>query len=283
MNEFDVGYCKDWIGKQETCSDVLNPWPAQALASTLDRLNIELLPGDSLPPLWHWIYFLSTPNISETGYDGHAAKGGFVPPVPLPRRMWAGGRLMFTRLLKIGEQVERRSTIKNLSFKQGRTGRLAFVVVEHEYHGSEGGCIVEEHDIVYRESPLADAAKPAPQFAPARAEWARSILPSPLLLFRYSALTFNGHRIHYDREFCVEEGYSGLVVHAPLTATLLASLVEESLPDKSIKQFNFRAVSPLVDTHAYTINAAMQGDKVLAWALNHAGELAITAELELTG
>lgn len=153
--------------------------------------------------------------MSELGYDGHSAKGGFLPPVALPRRMWAGGQLQFLTPLTIGVKVQRRSTIADISFKQRGTGSLAFVVVQHEITGSNDGHILEEHNIVYREPAHPDAPLPKPFSAPSDAQWSRIIQPSEVLLFRYSALTFNGHRIHYDRSFCTEqEGYDGLVVPA---------------------------------------------------------------------
>ena len=222
----DIAELKAWTGRQEVREDVVTPVPVAALAATLDRDDPAPAPGTPLPPLWHWLYFLPLHRQSELGPDGHAKRGGFLPPVPLPRRMWAGGRFDFRRPLRVGDAIRRTSTIADVGLKEGRTGPLVFVLVRHEVATGEGVALVEEHDIVYRDLPEPGEAAPAPRPARADAAWRRDIHPDDVLLFRYSALTFNGHRIHYDRRYVTEvEGYPGLIVHGPLLATLLVDLL----------------------------------------------------------
>jgi 3-methylfumaryl-CoA hydratase len=277
MTQLDIDHLRQWIGREETMHDVVEPWGAAAMAATLDH---EKPPGkgDALPPGWHWMLFLPHARQSELGPDGHPKRGGFLPPVPLPRRMWAGGRLRFHAPLRIGEKVSRISRIDKVDLKQGKGGALVFVVVKHRIEGPGGLALEEEHDVVYREAPVRGAKPPAPPEAPKGAEWSRSIHPDPVLLFRYSALTFNGHRIHYDRSYCAEvEGYPGLIVHGPLIATLLLDLFFERVPGERIRRFSFRAVSPLFDTAPFTVSAA--GSRV--WATNPTGGLAMEAEAEV--
>jgi 3-methylfumaryl-CoA hydratase len=276
----DTQQITDWIGQTELARDTVSVWPALALSQALDHNDAPSL-GAKLPPLWHWLYFLPTHKANELGYDGHARLGGFLPPVPLPRRMWAGGRLRFERLLRMGENAERESRIADISFKTGRSGSLAFVLVRHTINGDQGGRIVEEHDIVYRAAPVEGSATPPPLPAPAQAQWTREINPDPVLLFRYSALTFNGHRIHYDRDFCRSEAYPGLVVHGPLIATLLLDLLHQKLPDAHVSEFSFKAVSPLFDIHSFSLHGRTDGAHATLWALNHQGELAMSASAKL--
>src|SRR5258706_5291592 len=192
---------KQWIGRIETRSDQVTATPVAALSATLDRDDPLPRDGDPLPPIWHWLYFLPIHRQSEIGPDGHAKRGGFLPPVPLPRRMWAGSRLEFHHPLRVGDDITRSSTIAHVSFKEGRTGTLVFVLVLHEVTKPQGLAISEEHDIVYREHPQPGDPTPEPAKAPGDHAWERAIHPDDVLLFRYSALTFNGHRIHYDRRY----------------------------------------------------------------------------------
>jgi 3-methylfumaryl-CoA hydratase len=237
---------KDWIGRAETRHDVVTAAPLEALAALLDRDDAPPRKGDAAPPLAHWLYFLPAYRQSDVGDDGHALKGAFLPPVPLPRRMWAGSRLEFARALKVGAEVSRQSSIKDVVLKQGRSGPLVFVTVRHEVSDALGAVLTDEHDIVFRgESPLA----PPPVAAPEGETWRREIRPDPVLLFRYSAVTFNSHRIHYDQPYSTNvEGYPGLVVHGPLIATLLADLLRRNRPSVTLKRFSFRALKPLYDT-----------------------------------
>ena len=277
---FDDSLLQQWVGKTETVSARVNAVTANALAATLDRPD-QFDAGAGLPPLWHWAYFWHAAPQSELGPDGHPQRGGFLPPAPLPRRMWAGGRLTFSRPLQVEGEATRSSQVKSVSSKQGATGPLVFVTVRHELAQEGAVCVSEEHDIVYREMPQPGAAAPAPKMAPAEAAWERRIVPDPVLLFRYSALTFNGHRIHYDRSYVTEvEGYPGLIVHGPLIATLLVDLVQRNLPQARIASFSFRAVGPLFDIEPFTVCGSPDPDgrTVRLWAKNIRGELAMQAE-----
>ena len=224
---------KDWIGRSEEVSDIATATPYAALSATFDRPAERPAVGTPLPALWHWLYFLPLHRQSEIGPDGHARRGGFLPPVPLPRRMWAGSQFEFHQPLAIGDAMTRTSTIHDVSEKTGRTGPLVFVKVRHEIRraGEAEIALTEFHDIVYREAPKPDDVAPPPKAAPASSTWEKQWVPDDVLLFRYSALTFNGHRIHYDRKYVTEvEGYPGLVVHGPMIATLLLDLLRHQLP-----------------------------------------------------
>jgi 3-methylfumaryl-CoA hydratase len=282
----DLSHLKSWIGRTEERSDTITSAPPAMLSATLDREERPWLAGDALPELWHWLYFLPQHPQREIAPDGHPRRGGFLPPVPLPRRMWAGGRLEFHEPLAIGDSVLRTSTIADVSEKSGRSGSLVFVRVRHEIAheaaGRSGAALTEEHDIVYRDPPRADAPAPTPQRAPTDETFARTIEPSPVLLFRYSALTFNGHRIHYDRTYCIEEeGYPGLVVHGPLIATLLVDLLHRQLPKARLRRFAFKAVRPIFDIAPFQVCGRVDGHTVRLWARDHEGWLAMEAGAEL--
>jgi len=270
---------EQWIGRSESSTDLVTAAPIAALAATLDRDDPPPQSGDAVPPLWHWLYFLPVHRQSELGPDGHAKRGGFLPPVPLPRRMWAGGRLDFFHPLRIGESITRVSRILSVKTKQGRTGPLVFVVVRHEISNPQGLAIAEEQDLVYRDLPQPGELPQSPPPAPANAAWQRTIHPDDVLLFRYSALTLNGHRIHYDRRYATDiEGYPGLVVHGPLLATLLLDLLQQSLPKAQVKRFEFRAVSPLFDVSPFQVCGDPESDgAVHLWAQTSAAGLAMDA------
>lgn len=237
MSEFD-----DWVGRSQSVTDVLEPARSNALSVALGGEG-NLKAGDPLPLLHHWLYFWDVKPPAGLGVDGHPAKGGFLPPVPLPRRMWAGGRLTFHKPLLVGAEVTRTSTICGVKEKTGRSGRLVFVTVRHDLDAGEGIAISEEQDLVYREPAAGTLPEPVAAPAPAVA-WLEDVNPDPVLLFRYSALTMNGHRIHYDRPYALgEESYPGLVVHGPLQATLLIQLAARNL-DVPITGFEFRGQQP---------------------------------------
>lgn len=241
----------DWIGREEHRTDRIDLRQAQALAATLDIDPATLASGDELPPLWHWVYFTPVARQSELGPDGHPRRGGFLPPVTLPNRMWAGSRLRFHAPLRIDEQSARRSCIIRCERKSGRHGELVFVTVHHAISGSAGLAVEEEHDIVYRQASPRGLPPPG-EPAPASAEFRRPLVADSVLLFRYSALTFNGHRIHYDHPYTTgEEGYPGLVVHGPLAATLLLESFRQASPGRRILSYAFRAVGPLFDGQAF--------------------------------
>lgn len=279
----DIAHLQSWIGRAEWRDDELTLQPVAALSAVLDRDDPPPKAGDPLPPLWHWLYFLPTARQSELGDDGHARRGGFLPPVPLERRMWAGSRLEFLRPLRLGARVARRSRIARVDHKQGRAGPLVFVQVEHEIADAEGAALREVHDIVYRDKP-AGSTDITGAAAPQDHAWRREIRPDPVLLFRYSALTFNGHRIHYDHPYVTRvEQYPGLVVHGPLIATLLLDLLRRERPDAVVRRFSFRAVSPLFDTGPFHIYGKPDdaGGTVKLWAAAADGRLAMEAAAEL--
>lgn len=271
-----------WIGRQEVVQDLISATPVKALNATLDHAAMDVSVGTTLPPLWHWMYFLPLHRQSEIGADGHAKRGGFLPPVPLPRRMWAGSQFEFRKPVRVGDSVERMSTIANVTEKEGRTGKLVFVKVRHEVrcNGQADPAIVEFHDIVYREAKQATDLEPPPVAAPLGAAWQREIVPDDVLLFRYSALTFNGHRIHYDRKYVTEvEGYPGLIVHGPLIATLLMDQIRREMPNANVATFSFKAVRPTFDLNPFRVNGAPQGDgkTIKLWAQDHEGYLTMDA------
>ena len=275
-----------WIGKTETVTDSVTATPYAALSATLDRAPERPPAGTALPPLWHWLYFLPLYRQSEVGPDGHAKRGGFLPPVPLPRRMWAGSQFEFNRPLRVGDRISRVSTIADVTEKSGRTGPLLFVKVRHEIRANDDAspAIVEFHDIVYREAPKPDEATPPPKAAPSQGSWLRHWIPDDVLLFRYSALTFNGHRIHYDRKYVTEvEGYPGLIVHGPLIATLLLDLLRTERPDAVVRRYEFRAVRPLFDINAFDVcgEPSEDGKSVRLWAKDHEGWLAMDATAQI--
>ncbi len=294
-----------WIGRSETARDTVSPTPVKALAATLDHPAAPVETGTALPPLWHWLSFLPLHRQSELGADGHARRGGFLPPVPLPRRMWAGSQFEFRAPIRVGDRLLRTSTIASVSEKTGRSGRLVFVKVRHELccNGAAEPALVEFHDIVYRDAKHPGDVEPPPQPAPDGAAWQREIVPDDVLLFRYSALTFNGHRIHYDRRYATEvEGYPGLVVHGPLIATLLLDLLRRERPDAEVTAFRFMAVRPTFDLHPFRVCGAMpgapqavappatgrppnggraDGNTVRLWAQDHEGWLTMDATAAL--
>jgi 3-methylfumaryl-CoA hydratase len=265
----------DWIGKTETRSDIATAGPVVALSATLDREDPPPQPGDPLPLLWHWLFFLDRHRASELGPDGHARRGGLLPPIPLPRRMWAGSRFEFHHPLRMGDKITRETRVIDIKEKSGRSGPLVFVLVRHEISTSAGLAIAEEHDIVYRDH----GSGGQPQPAPGDALWERTIQADDVLLFRYSALTFNAHRIHYDRRYATEvEGYPGLVVHGPLIATLLMDLLRRNQPAANVTRFSFRAVSPLFDTAPFMVCGKPDGETIQLWARDAGGHLAMSAE-----
>lgn len=279
-DHFDLALLQQWVGKRDTVHDVVRPEAVAALAATLDAPPV----ATALPPLWHWINFWAIAPHAQLGDDGHPQRGGFLPPVPLPRRMWAGGRLRFHAPLQVGHAIERTSTIGAVTDKRGASGHLVFVTVQHEIRQDGQLAISEEHDIVYRDMPAPGSASAAPKAAPADWQWADTITPDPVLLFRYSALTFNGHRIHYDRPYVTAvEGYPGLVVHGPLIATLLLQALQRALPTAQVAEFSFRAVAPLFDTAPFQVcgKLAADGLSVKLWAQNQHGQLAMQADAVL--
>lgn len=284
MSKIDIDHLRQWIGRTETRDERIAPFPSNALAATLNRDDATYEDGTPLPPLWHWLHFLPVFKMSDTNYDGHAALGGFLPPVPLPRRMWAGSRLKFLAPMRIGQVLQKKSEVVSVSHKTGRSGNLVFVTVRHSLWDGEVQGVDEEHDIVYREAPRQDARVITPPAAPDAWDFSRDIVPDPVLLFRYSALTFNGHRIHYDQPFCTTtEGYEGLVVHGPLLATLLLDLLRREKPKAVVTDFRFRAMSTVFDTAPFSVHGAATSapEEYRLWARRHDGALAMDATAKI--
>ena len=276
---------RDWIGRSETVTDTITPTPYAALSATFDRDAERPSAGTPLPALWHWLYFLPLHKRSDIGPDGHAKRGGFLPPVPLPRRMWAGSQFEFHAPIRVGDTIIRTSTIHDVTEKTGRTGPLVFVKVRHEIRraGEEAKALTEFHDIVYREAPKAGDVAPAPVVAPTASAWERKWTPDDVLLFRYSALTFNGHRIHYDRKYVTEvEGYPGLVVHGPMLATLMLDLLRYERPDAVVTRYEFKAMRPVFDIHPFWVCGEPQADgkTVKLWVRDHEGAQNMVATAE---
>ncbi len=284
MQNESVDQFQDWIGRQQSASSILTLAPMEGMAATLDRESCSFALGDALPPLWHWLYFLESAKQSALAEDGHTERGDFLPPIQLPRRMWAGSRLQFLRPLRAGESLQRRSTIKSIKLKNGRSGNLAFVCVEHEISDSSGIALLEEHDIVYRDKPAGNVSAQPPREADASHDYTRAVAPDPVLLFRYSALTFNGHRIHYDRAYANEvESYPGLVVHGPLLATYLLELFADNHPAATVSRFSFKAVKPVFDTGPFQVcgNKPDKEGNVTLWIADSDGNLCMEAQAQL--
>lgn len=277
----DIAHLEQWVGKSETYEELIAPFPSNAFAASLNRDDPIYTDNTPLPPLWHWLHFLQIFKLSDAGYDGHAALGGFLPPVPLPRRMWAGSRLRFHSPMCIGRMLTKVSTIKSVTAKKGRSGQLAFVTVQHQIFDGDTLGIDEEHDIVYREEQSTNAPTPEPSNAPENSCFSRNIDPDPVLLFRYSALTFNGHRIHYDQPFCVnQEGYQGLIVHGPLIATMLLDLLRQEKPDATVRSFEFRSVSTVYENETFSVHGEPEedGKTFRLWTRKQNGQMATQAK-----
>jgi 3-methylfumaryl-CoA hydratase len=272
----------DWIGRTEEAEELITLAPVQAAAATLDDPTTEFAVGSPLPPLWHWFFFLPRVPQSRLGADGHPQRAGFMPPVELPRRMFAGARMRFLRPLLIGKLAHRQSVIRAVSEKEGRTGSLVFVTVAHAIHQDGAICIEEEQDIVYREAGAPVTAPVPCELAPAPAgSWTRTVIPDPTLLFRFAALTFNAHRIHYDRTYATSvEGYPGLVVQGPLTAVLLMELVRGHA-GRPVAAFTFRARAPLFDLAPFRLIGTPAGDRVELEAQEPDGSVALAATADL--
>ncbi|MFZ1431301.1 MAG: MaoC family dehydratase N-terminal domain-containing protein [Geminicoccaceae bacterium] len=276
MSVIDVGYLRQWIGIPKDDRDVLAVRHARLMAATLDLAPSALYPGAPLPPLWHWLYFLDGLPPRELGRDGHPARGGFLPPVPLANRMWAGGRVSFLAPLPLGATVDKRSQVTAVEHKAGRSGDLVFVTVLHEFRHDGTLALSEEHDIVYRDpSPQRAAQVRQPDL---QAQHRKTVDAGSTMLFRYSALTFNGHRIHYDADYCRNvEGYANLVIHGPLSATLLA-LYAQDVAGRELRRFSYRGMRPALLGAGLTLNATVQGGHVTAWTTLGDGTISMQAE-----
>jgi 3-methylfumaryl-CoA hydratase len=276
MSTVDMKHLRQWIGRESIADDTLSVNHARLMAATLGLPQAPFETGTPLPPLWHWIYFLAGLPPAELGRDGHPARGGFLPPVSLPNRMWAGGCVQFHSALQLGAAVRRRSVIQAVEHKQGRSGELVFVTVLHEVLQEGIVALTETHDIVYRGATLSGVAATSPQMP-----WpthSKPFVPTATTLFRYSALTFNGHRIHYDVDYCRDvEGYANLVVHGPLNATLLAGYAQD-IAGKPLKQFRYRGLQPSLIGQELSVNAVPDGEGLCVWIGLPSAALSMRAE-----
>lgn len=263
----------EWIGISETLTDHVARGPFDRLAALLDREKEA-----SVPPLGHWLSFLTGARQSEIGPDGHPRRGGVVPPIDLPMRMAAGSRVQFLAPIPFDVEATRVSTVTNVTEKAGRSGRLVFLTLRHEVLARGARCVVEEADIVFRER--SGNAQPLPPGERRPAQVTRSVEPTAALLFRFSALTYNAHRIHYDRDYAVkEEGYPGLVVHGPLLATLLVDHFRRHRPHDAIATFDFRAQRPVFDLAPFTLNLTDTGHGADVWAADADGYVAMAGRI----
>ena len=269
-----------YVGRTETRSDIVSPVVIRGLAATLDIAEADVAPGGRLPPLWHWMLFQDWVPGAGLGTDGHPKRGGFLPPVhDLPRRMWAGGRVAFLAPLHAGDAITRTSTILSVEEKSGGSGRLVFVTMQHVVANASGPAIEEEHDIVYRGTDGAAVKAAEPAAAPPAGAFLATVQPSPVLLFRYSALTANGHRIHYDLDYVTrEEGYPGLVVHGPLQATWLADIVRQYRPGARIATFAYRGRRPAFHQNPISLVGWEAGGKLRLESRDHEGAVCMSAD-----
>ncbi|MDB5904790.1 MAG: hypothetical protein JWM26_3668 [Betaproteobacteria bacterium] len=278
----DLEQLNKWIGSTESDVDYVTIPSVHRLASTLDRDDPMPKFGDPLPIGWQSILFPRVVRHSQIGADGHPQRGDFLPPVPLPRRMFAGKRTTIHAPLLVGDEVRRESTIQSVTPKTGRSGQMVFVTVKTEMHSPRGLAITEEQDIVYREEPDPNAPPPAPQRAPGKAVWQRDVTPDPVLLFRYSALTFNGHRIHYDHPYVTkEEGYPNLVMNGGLTTLLVYELARANAATP-LRYLASRNVRPLFVDRTFSVCAepAEDGKSAKLWVVDDEGALALSADAE---
>jgi 3-methylfumaryl-CoA hydratase len=276
---------KDWLGRARRDDDEITLGAMQRLAATLDQDPAKYRRGSELPESWYAILFGPTARQSTLGPDGHPETGDFLPPLHGTRRMFAGRRARFHRPLRIGDMVSRLSTVTRADPKTGRTGSFTLVTVMHEISGPGGLAVTEEQDLVYRAGVESGTAAPQKEAAPAadRPDWSTPILLDPTLVFRYSALTFNAHRIHYDLPYTRDvEGYPALVMNGGLTALLLVEVARPHLP-RPIDAYAARAVSPLFVGARVAFNGRLTGDTAALWASGPDGGLAYRIDVTLVG
>jgi len=281
-----------WVGRSQRSTETVDARLVRWLAATLDRADLlDARDGATLPPAWHWAFFNAVEPISALGRDGHPRKGGFLPPTAQPRRMWAGSRLHWHGDLRVGQAVERASTILKCEAKRGRTGDMVLVTVGHQFRAGDALLLDEQHDIVYRDeasdlerralAELAVQARAGGVHYERQGEIVREVTVGPVQMFRYSAVTFNGHRIHYDRDYAREtEGYPGLVVHGPLIATMLLEFLQAQVaPGRRVERFEFRAIKPTFDIAPFALHAAgpAADGSVSLWSTNNVGAVGMQA------
>lgn len=279
--DLDIAHLRGWIGNTEAMAERLTPNLVARFNATLDR-DAPTDPGAEAPLMMHFCLAQPVAPANNLGDDGHPRRGGFLPPVPLPRRMWAGGEITFIAPLIIDETVTRKSRIQDVEVKQGRSGRLCFVTVIHEYSSAGKLAVRERQDVVYRDAPskigseTGDAAEP-PDSAPV-GETTRRMTADSTMLFRYSAITFNGHRIHYDAPYARKvEGYGGLVIHGPLQATMMAHMAAD-LRGATPSRFSFRGKSPIFDDAPFTVHASENETGLALWTARDGGPVAMQGQ-----
>lgn len=269
-----------WLGRRSTIQDEITAFPVKGLAATLDRDDVPNQPGSPVPQLWHWLYFLPAHRPRELRRDGHAHGGEFMPPIALPRRMWAGSKFIWNidNPLRVGDKATRISRIDSITPKAGKSGELVFVKVIHEFHNDAGLSFTNEHLSAFRGAAQSGNATSVAIAAATNAAWHRVLVPDAVLLFRYSALTFNSHRIHYDWPYARdEEGYPAPLVHGPLVATLLLDLLHRSVPGAAVRTLEFKAVRPSFVGRPLHLRGGPEGDVIRLWAANDDGELTMKA------
>jgi 3-methylfumaryl-CoA hydratase len=272
--KLDLDHLRQWIGRTDQASDIVTAHLVKGLRATLFQKIGEPKPGDAAPWTVHWCLAQPVFSMSQLSQDGHPTRGGFLPPVPLPRRMWAGGELEFLEPLRVGDEAKRTSRISDVTMKTGSTGALCFVSVEHEITTPRGTAIRERQDIVYRDMSVTQkVALAKPAVAPPVAKHRESHMADPVLLFRYSALTFNGHRIHYDRQYVTEvEGYPGLIFHGPLQAAFLIEFAAKLHEGPAPAKFSYRGLQPLFEGSEFSVNANNTSAGMELWIANSAGQ-----------
>lgn len=272
-DKLDIDHLRQWIGRTQKASDIVTAQLVKALRATLFMDIGNPANGDAAPFTTHWCLAQPVAPMNELGPDGHPARGGFLPPVPLPRRMWAGGQLEFLDALRVGDDVTRSSRIADVTLKTGSTGALCFVTVDHTITTGRGVAIRERQDIVYRDvTPAGTQKAPAAAASGPAAQHRETHMADPILLFRYSALTFNGHRIHYDRDYVTKvEGYPGLIFHGPLQAALLVEFAAKLHGGNAPKTFSYRGVQPLFDGAEFSVNADNGAREMAVWTANADG------------
>ena len=272
--KLDLDHLRQWIGRTSEASDIVTAQLVKGLRATLFQEIGEPKPGEAAPFTVHWCLAQPVFAMSMLSADGHPTRGGFLPPVPLPRRMWAGGELQFFDPLRVGDDTTRKSRISDVAVKTGSTGQLCFVSVEHEVTTLRGTAIRERQDIVYRGKESTQSATPAKAASPPPlARHRETHMADPVLLFRYSALTFNGHRIHYDRDYVTKvEGYPGLIFHGPLQAAFIVERAAKLHGGTPPKKFSYRGVQPLFEGAEFSVNASDNGTGLELWTANSAGQ-----------
>jgi 3-methylfumaryl-CoA hydratase len=271
--KLDLDHLRQWIGRSNEASDIVTAQLVKGLRATLFQEIGEPNTGDAAPFTVHWCLAQAVFPMAMLGPDGHPTRGGFLPPVPLPRRMWAGGELEFLDTLRVGDEARRTSRIADITVKSGSTGTLCFVAVEHLVSTERGTAIRERQDIVYREMGGAQQAPAKAASSPRLAQHSETHLADPVLLFRYSALTFNGHRIHYDRDYVTRvEGYPGLIFHGPLQAAFIVELAAKLRGGRPPKKLSYRGVQPLFEGSEFSVNANDNGNAIEVWTANSHGQ-----------